>query len=323
MEAQDITAVLPSRETADCHASSISQGSGTQRDFAAMIWFLDARGAVLRVDDMIPSPASAHCVTCVARFPCLASTWKAFALWCHNDRVVMGASCLRLRQLWCVQAPAQSGADRCQRPRFCRSDIIRICCYLGLAEDGCWQGNGTAAALWCEKRDCSCPGRICRPSSWWVCRHLGSKPNWREWRRFTARILHSLPLCWMGPWLLGETPSNGGDSSMVQDRLQGIVNVQGNPYAFAAVTEEGSLVTWGKATLGGDSSVIRESPASHTLFERVLCQCWRMSSSYMGLPKRLQQCATMDPLLHGERRTEAGTAPQCNLRLPLSSCSGH
>ena len=75
----------------------------------------------------------------------------------------------------------------------------------------------------------------------------------------------------MGPWLLGETPSNGGDSSMVQDRLQGIVNVQGNPYAFAAVTEEGSLVTWGKATLRGDSSVIRESPASHTLFERVLC----------------------------------------------------
>jgi hypothetical protein len=44
---------------------------------------------------------------------------------------------------------------------------------------------------------------------------------------------------------------------MVQDRLQGIVNVQGNPSAFAAVTEEGSLVTWGDATLGGDSSVIR------------------------------------------------------------------
>ena len=43
---------------------------------------------MLRVDDMIPSAASAHCVTCVARFPCLASTWKAFALWCHNDRVV-------------------------------------------------------------------------------------------------------------------------------------------------------------------------------------------------------------------------------------------
>ena len=52
-------------------------------------------------------------------------------------------------------------------------------------------------------------------------------------------------------------PSSGGDSSMVQDRLQGIVNVQGNPSAFAAVTEEGSLVTWGDATLGGDSSVIR------------------------------------------------------------------
>ena len=44
---------------------------------------------------------------------------------------------------------------------------------------------------------------------------------------------------------------------MVQDRLQGIVNVQGNPSAFAAVTEEVSLVTWGDATLGGDSSVIR------------------------------------------------------------------
>ena len=55
----------------------------------------------------------------------------------------------------------------------------------------------------------------------------------------------------MGPWLLGETPSNGGDSSMVQDRLQGIVNVQGNPYAFAAVTEEGVACHLGKGHLGG------------------------------------------------------------------------
>ena len=79
-------------ETADCHASSISQGLGTQRDFAAML-----RSTVLG------HPGRARCgvagrwydsfgckrtLTCVARFPCLASTWKAFALWCHNDRVV-------------------------------------------------------------------------------------------------------------------------------------------------------------------------------------------------------------------------------------------
>ena len=142
METQDITAVLPSgkQQTVTLAVSAKVQELKEilQRCFdQQFLVILDARGAVLRVDGMIPSAASAHCVTCVARFPCLASTWKAFALWCHNERVVMGASCLRLRQLWCVQAPAQSGADRCQRPRFCRGDIIRICCYLGLAEDGC------------------------------------------------------------------------------------------------------------------------------------------------------------------------------------------
>ena len=70
-------------------------------------------------------------------------------------------------------------------------------------------------------------------------------------------------------------------------------------------------------------SALRDNVNFRTLISNLVACFRRMSSSYMGLPKRLQQCATMDPLLHGERRTEAGTAPQCNLCLPLSSCSGH
>ena len=104
METQDITAVLPSgkQQTVTLAVSAKVQELKEilQRCFdQQFLVILDARGAVLRVDGMVPSAAS---VTCVARFPCLASTWKAFALWCHNDRVVMGTSCLRLRQLWCV-----------------------------------------------------------------------------------------------------------------------------------------------------------------------------------------------------------------------------
>lgn len=90
METQDITAVLPSgkQQTVTLAVSAKVQELKEilQRCFdQQFLVILDARGAVLRVDGMIPSAASAHCVTCVARFPCLASTWKAFALWCHND----------------------------------------------------------------------------------------------------------------------------------------------------------------------------------------------------------------------------------------------
>ncbi|CAL1150457.1 unnamed protein product [Cladocopium goreaui] len=90
METQDITAVLPSgkQQTVTLAVSAKVQELKEilQRCFdQQFLVILDARGAVLRVDGMIPSAAS---VTCVARFPCLASTWKAFALWCHNDRVV-------------------------------------------------------------------------------------------------------------------------------------------------------------------------------------------------------------------------------------------
>ena len=100
---------------------------------------------------------------------------------------------------------------------------------------------------------------------------------------------------------------------MVQDRLQGIVSLQGNHYAFAAVTEEGSLVTWGKATLGGDSSTVQgnlrqkvrqAAPSSKGFFaileDRSLIY-WGQHASGIGmsavkhqLTSVRQVCSTMD-----------------------------
>ena len=164
METQDRTAVLPSGKqqtvTLAVSAKVHELKEILQRCFdQQFLVILDARGAVLQVDDMIPSAASAHCVTCVARFPCLASTWKAFALWCHNDRVVTWGH------------PAD-GSDS--------SKVVQI---VASGRDG-------FVVTW---GDPSCGG----DSSAVQAKLKG--------RRFTARILHSLPFCWMGPWLLGET----------------------------------------------------------------------------------------------------------------------
>ena len=47
---------------------------------------------------------------------------------------------------------------------------------------------------------------------------------------------------------------SGGDSSAVQDQLKDVMQIQATEKAFAAILEDGSVVTWGHATYGGDSS---------------------------------------------------------------------
>ena len=49
----------------------------------------------------------------------------------------------------------------------------------------------------------------------------------------------------------------GGDSSAVQDQLKG-VQIQARDGDFAAILEDGSVVTWGRAGSGGDSSAVRD-----------------------------------------------------------------
>ena len=48
----------------------------------------------------------------------------------------------------------------------------------------------------------------------------------------------------------------GGDSSAVQDQLEGVQQIQANKKAFAAILEDGSVVSWGNEDSGGDSSAV-------------------------------------------------------------------
>eukprot|EP00435_Cladocopium_sp_Y103_P013405 s330_g3.t1 len=52
-------------------------------------------------------------------------------------------------------------------------------------------------------------------------------------------------------------PNHGGDSSAVQEKLRNVQRVQSNKYAFAAILEDGSVVTWGLPYYGGDSSTVQ------------------------------------------------------------------
>lgn len=45
---------------------------------------------------------------------------------------------------------------------------------------------------------------------------------------------------------------------LVQDQLKGVRRIHPSARAFAAVLEDGSVVTWGDAENGGDSSAVRD-----------------------------------------------------------------
>ena len=53
----------------------------------------------------------------------------------------------------------------------------------------------------------------------------------------------------------------GGDCSEVRDQLKGVQQIEATHYAFAAILEDGSVVTWGHAQHGGDSSAVRDHAA--------------------------------------------------------------
>ena len=51
----------------------------------------------------------------------------------------------------------------------------------------------------------------------------------------------------------------GGDSSEVSEQLESSVNtIYSNDYSFAALKDDGSVVTWGSNRDGGDSSEVSE-----------------------------------------------------------------
>ena len=54
----------------------------------------------------------------------------------------------------------------------------------------------------------------------------------------------------------GRRADSGGDCSAVQDQLKGVQKIQATNAAFAAILEDGSVVTWGHAGFGGDCSAV-------------------------------------------------------------------
>ena len=57
----------------------------------------------------------------------------------------------------------------------------------------------------------------------------------------------------------GATPTFGGNSSSVSSQLNGassVVSLTSNQTSFAALLENGSVITWGFAGFGGDSSAV-------------------------------------------------------------------
>ena len=46
--------------------------------------------------------------------------------------------------------------------------------------------------------------------------------------------------------------------SAIQDQLRGVQQIQATEDAFAAILEDGSVMTWGAAYSGGDSSAVRD-----------------------------------------------------------------
>ena len=44
----------------------------------------------------------------------------------------------------------------------------------------------------------------------------------------------------------------------MQDQLKSVQQIQASWYAFAAILGDGSVVTWGDACSGGDSSAVRD-----------------------------------------------------------------
>ena len=87
-----------------------------------------------------------------------------------------------------------------------------------------------------------------------------------------GRLLQFLKMDLSLPWGHADF---GGNSSAVQDRLRcGCVRqIQATDGAFAAILQDGSVVTWGHADFGGDSSAVQD---------RLRCGCVRQIQATDG-----------------------------------------
>ena len=111
-----------------------------------------------------------------------------------------------------------------------------------------------------------------------------------------------LPLLrfWQVNPLLGDAHS-GCDSSAVRDQLKGVQQIHATDAAFAAILEDGSVVTWGDRRYGGDTSAVQD----------------QLRGAQQRTP--LLRFWKMDPLLPGVMQNMAVTVLQFEISLGVCS----
>ena len=212
-----------------------------------------------------------ECLAALVLQPQLAATDGAFAVWCHGDNAIVtwgfathgGDSSAVQDQLKGVQqiqatdsafaailadgsvvtwGPADSGGDSAavrEQLRGVQQIQATQGAFAAILADGSVVTWGDAR-LW-----------------WWL---LGSSRSAQGCAADSSHKAGPLLRFWKmdpsSPW--GDADC-GGDSSAVQGQLRGVQQIQATPNgAFAAILEDGSVVTWGDADFGGDSSEVRD-----------------------------------------------------------------
>ena len=84
------------------------------------------------------------------------------------------------------------------------------------------------------------------------------------------------------------------DSSEVQEQLVGVREIQSTFDAFAAILQDGSVVTWGDPCHGGDSTDVQGQLRMLRRFRlrlRPLQPFWQMDLSFLGEVQRMVETA--------------------------------
>ena len=84
-----------------------------------------------------------------------------------------------------------------------------------------------------------------------------SKVNCLMLQRFLVPAPLSLQFVQINAWSRGGILIGVGDSSGVQDQLKNVKQIKGSLGAFAAILEDGDVITWGSPDSGGDSRRVK------------------------------------------------------------------
>ena len=157
----------------------------------------------------------------VAQQPKVATTWRAFALWCvGGDRIVSWGD------------PAGGG------------DSTAVCGLKNVQEivAGGWFG--------CHFLFSHILGMSSSQLTFIFFRGVQTTNQVGTSSAFAAIVADGRVVTW-------GNPRSGGDSTAVRDQLRNVQQIRAGEDAFAALLADGTVVTWGRAESGGDSSAVR------------------------------------------------------------------